>query len=222
MSKVAERKNHKVNIPAVGNTQEAENILGAAQEEAGFEKFLKFKKGDFFVGDELVPLGTKYIAHVIGWTRCWIKFVDDEVVERKTYRVALGERPPEREDLDDLKKDNWPEGIDGNPADPWCFQYLLPLEKVSDGEIVIFTTSSFGGRRAVADLCQRFAKRKTKSASCGQPIVKLAKTEMPTKKFGRVPRPHFETVDWDDPARDFVETPPTIASEGELDDSIPF
>jgi len=45
---------------------------------------------------------------------------------------------------------------------------------------------------------------------------------MPTKKFGRVPRPHFETVDWDDPARDFVETPPTIASEGELDDSIPF
>jgi len=87
---------------------------------------------------------------------------------------------------------------------------------------VIFTTSSFGGRRAVADLCQRFAKRKTKSASCGQPIVKLAKTEMPTKKFGRVPRPHFETVDWDDPARDFVETPPTIASEGELDDSIPF
>jgi len=106
MSKVAERKNHKVNIPAVGNTQEAENILGAAQEEAGFEKFLKFKKGDFFIGDELVPLGTKYIAHVIGWTRCWIKFVDDEVVERKTYRVALGERPPEREDLDDLKKDN--------------------------------------------------------------------------------------------------------------------
>jgi hypothetical protein len=87
---------------------------------------------------------------------------------------------------------------------------------------VIFTTSSFGGRRAVADLCERFAKRKTKSASYGQPIVKLAKTEMPTKKFGRVPRPHFEIVDWDDPARDFVETPPTIASEGELDDSIPF
>jgi hypothetical protein len=104
MSKVAERKNHKVNVPAVGNTHEVENILGAAQEEAGFEKLLKFKKGDFFIGEELVPLGTKYIAHVIGWTRCWIKFVDDEVVERKTYRVALGERPPERADLDDLKR----------------------------------------------------------------------------------------------------------------------
>jgi hypothetical protein len=38
MSKVAERKNHKVNVPAVGNTHEVENILGAAQEEAGFEK----------------------------------------------------------------------------------------------------------------------------------------------------------------------------------------
>ena len=88
MSKVADRKNHEVKVPAVGNTHEVENILGAAQEEAGFEKLLKFKKGDFFIGEELVPLGTKYIAHVIGWTRCWIKFVDDEVVERKTYRVA--------------------------------------------------------------------------------------------------------------------------------------
>ena len=131
---------------------------------------------------------------------------------------ALRERPPEREDLDDLEKDNWPEGIDGKPADPWSLQYLLPLERVSDGEVVIFTTSSFGGRRAVADLCAAYAKRTTKSASCGQPIVKLAKTEMPTKKFGRVPRPHFEIVGWDDPASE----PAASAAEGEFDDSIPF
>ena len=131
-------------------------------------------------------------------------------------------RPPEREDLDDLEKDNWPEGIDGTPADPWSLQYLLPLEKISDGEVVIFTTSSFGGRRAVADLCAAYAKRKTKTASCGQPIVKLGKAEMPTKKFGRVPRPLFEIVAWDDPASDFEGAPPTIVSKGEFDDTIPF
>ena len=39
--------------------------------------------------------------------------------DRKVYRVAYGERPPEREDLDDLDQDKWPEGLDGNPADPW-------------------------------------------------------------------------------------------------------
>ncbi len=128
MSKVAELKNQKVNVSSLGNT-ELENILGAAQEDAGFERLLKFRKGEYFIGDALVPLGTEYIAHAIGWTKCWIKFVDDEVAERKVYRVALGERPPEREDLDDLEKDNWPEGIDGNPADPWSLQYLLPLAK---------------------------------------------------------------------------------------------
>ena len=98
---------------------EAENILGAAREDAGFEKLLKFKKGEYLIGEELVPLGTEYVAHAVGWTKCWIKFVDGEVVERKTYRVAYGERPPEREDLDDLDRDKWPEGLDGNPADPW-------------------------------------------------------------------------------------------------------
>ena len=221
MSKVAELQNHKVSVPAVGNT-EIENILGAAQEDAGFEKILKFRKGEYFIGEELIPLGTGYIAHAIGWTKCWLKFVQDEVVERKIYRVALGERPPEREDLGDLEKDNWPEGIDGKPADPWCLQYLLPLEKASDGEVVIFTTSSFGGRRAVADLCAAYAKRRTKSGSCGQPIVKLAKADMPTKKFGRVPRPQFVIVGWDNPASDFDEPPSVVPSDGEFDDSIPF
>ena len=161
MSNAVKLKDKAVDVAAAGGT-EVENILGAAQEDAGFEKLLKFRKGDFFIGEELVPLGTKYIAHAIGWTKCWIKFVEDEVAERKTYRVALGEQPPEREDLDDLEKDNWPEGIDGKPADPWSLQYLLPLEKISDGEVVIFTTSSFGGRRAVADLCTAYAKRTNK------------------------------------------------------------
>ena len=221
MTKVPELKNQIVNVAAVGST-DLENILDASKEDAGFEKLIKFRKGDFFIGEEAVPLGTEYIAHAIGWTKCWIKFVDDEVVERKVYRVALGERPPERKDLDDLEKGSWPEGIDGSPADPWSLQYLLPLEKTSDGEVVIFTTSSIGGRRAVADLCAAYAKRKAKIASCGQPIVKLAKTEMPTKKFGRVPRPQFEIVGWDDPASDFNEAPPAVAPEGEFDDSIPF
>jgi hypothetical protein len=195
---------------------EAENILDAAQKDAAFEKMLKFKKGDYFIGEELVPLGTKYIAHAIGWTKCWIKFLDGEVADRRVYRIALGEQPPEREDLDDLDRDSWPEGVDGNPADPWTFQYLIPLERISDGEVVIFTTSSFGGRRAVADLCGAYAKRTTKKAGCGQPVIRLAKAEMPTKKFGKVPRPHFEIVGWDELPSDLDEGPPPVTSETEF------
>lgn len=201
---------------------EVENIHTAAQEDAGFEKILKFKKGEYLIGEELIPLGAQYLAHARAWTKCWIKFRDGEIAERKPYRVALGEKPPEREDLDNLDKTLWPEGLDGKPADPWVFQYLLPLEDLSTGEVVIFVASSFGGRRAIADLCAAYAKRAAKATICGQPIVKLAKAEMPTKKFGKVPRPLFEVVRWDDAADDVSPAAPLIALKHELDDEIPF
>jgi hypothetical protein len=206
---------------------EIDNILGAAKEDAGYEQLLKFRKGVYFRGEEAVALGTEYIAHAIGWAKCWLRFINGEVVERKVYRVAFGERPPEREDLGDLEKGKWPEGIDGNPSDPWLMQYLLPLEKVSDGEVVIFTTSSIGGRRAIADLCAAWAKRKRKNANCGQPIARLGKAEMSTKKFGKVPRPEFDIVGWDEPPADamgpsYSGGPPPVCSADEFEDSIPF
>ena len=85
---------------------------------------------------------------------------------------------------------------------------------------MIFTTSSFGGRLAVADLCKAYGKRAEKNANCGQPIVKLAKTEMLTKRFGRVPRPQFNIIGWDEPSKDTDVASPPIAPGD--DDSIPF
>ena len=201
---------------------EIENIHAAAQQDAGFEKILKFKKGEYFIGEELVPLSTEYLAHTTAWTKSWIKFVNGEVAERKLFRVALGEKPPVREDLDDRDENNWPEGLDGNPTDPWVLQYLLPLEKTSDGEVVIFVTSSVGGCRAVADLCNAYAKR-TKKTGCGLPIIKLAKTDMPTKKYGKVLRPLFEIAGWErQEATCGMEVIPPATSEDEFRNEIPY
>lgn len=214
-----ESKHESKNVAVPQHGSEVENIRAAAREDAGFEKILKFKKGEYFIGEEEVTLGTEYLAHTIGWTKCWIKFADGEVVERKMYRVALGEKPPVREDLDERNEDDWSEGLDGEPADPWVYQYLLPLENLKTGEVVIFVTSSFGGKRAVADLCDAYAKH-TKKTGCGQPIIKLAKTDMATKKFGKVPRPLFEVIGWDDDAENIEIPPPT--EPGEYSDEIPF
>jgi hypothetical protein len=202
------------------------NLEAAAREDAGFEKILKFKKGEYFIGEEEIELGTEYLAHTVGWVKCWIKFVDGEVAERKLYRVAFGEKPPLREDLDDRDETDWPEGLDGKPADPWVFQYLLPLEDLKTGEIVIFVASSFGGKRAIADLCDGYTKQ-TKRTGCGQPIIKLAKADMPTKKFGKVPRPLFEVVSWDDTEVEFIQPSPPMSpspptSDDDMNDSIPF
>src|SRR5262249_55941479 len=194
------------NDVAVRSSQLA-NIEAAAREDAGFEKILKFKKGEYFIGEDEIALGTEFLAHTVGWVKCWIKFLNGEVAERKLYRVALGEKPPLREDLDCRDEDEWPAGLDDEPADPWVFQYLLPLENLESGEVVIFVTSSFGGRRAIADLCDGYTKR-AKKARYGQPIIKLAKADFVTKKFGKVPRPLFEVVSWDGAEVEFIAPSP--------------
>jgi hypothetical protein len=152
---------------------EIENIQAAAKEDSGFEEFLTFKKGHYFVGDDEISLGTKFIAYAKAWVKVWVKFVDGERVEHKVYRVALGERPPEREELDDLDQSDWSPGLDGQPSDPWVFQFLLPFENVDSGEVVIFKTPSIYGQQAVAKLCEEWAKRASRVSGCGSPIIKL-------------------------------------------------
>jgi hypothetical protein len=221
MKMVALTNSNRKNAIAT-NGDETDNIINAAQEDAGFEKILKFKKGGYFIGEEQIPLGREYIAHTRAWTKCWIKFVDGEVADRKLYRVALGEEPLEREELDDLDQANWSEGIDCKPADPWVFQHLLPLEHPSSGEVVVFVTPSTGGRIAVAELCNAYAKRAKRIENCGQPIIKLATTTFPSKKLKtKVPRPLFEIVCWDEPSSD-SEALLSASSKDEFGDEIPF
>jgi hypothetical protein len=86
---------------------------------------------------------------------------------------------------------------------------------------VIFVTSSFGGRRAIADLCDGYTKR-AKKARYGQPIIKLAKADFVSKKFGKVPRPLFEVVSWDGAEVEFIAPSPAISSDDiQYNDDIP-
>jgi hypothetical protein len=221
MSAIQESKNKDLT-----QHSEIENIQTAAREDSGFEEFLTFKKGKYFVGDDEISLGTKFIAYAKAWTKVWIKFVDGERVEHKVYRVALGERAPEREELDDLDKSKWSPGLDDKPSDPWVLQYLVPFENVSDGEVVIFKTPSTGGRIAVAALCEAWAKHASHDSGCGSPIIKLAAGTMPSKKWGKVPAPHFEILSWegDQPAADVLppNNPKNSGGNADLDDEIPF
>jgi hypothetical protein len=208
---------------------EAENIEEAAHEDAAFEAFLVFKKGDYFIGEEKVSINTEYVAHAVGWTKVWRKYDGEQLMERHVYRVAKREKPPAREDLDDWPgTENWPIGEDGKTYDPWVLQYLMPFENPETGEVVIFITRSVGGRRAVADLCTAWAKRTKRVENCGQPKIKLAVTDMPSKKWGPVKRPLFQIVGWDD--REAVEVlPPDDGREfgsssggAGMNDEIPF
>jgi hypothetical protein len=201
--------------------REAENIVSEAQGDTGFQKMLKFKKGDYWCDGEEVPHGTVYLAHCKAWTKTWVHFEDKKVVERKIYRVAQGQKAPERDQLPDNDQSTWPMGPSGKPQDPWVLQYLLPLESQETGEVQIFVAQSFGGRRAVADICTQWGRRAAKNPKSGQPIIKLAKAAMPTKNWGDVPRPDFQVLGWDDTSLEHKEVDVTTIKE-DLNDDIPF
>jgi hypothetical protein len=200
---------------------EAANIGDAANEDAGFEKLLKFKKGHYESDSAEVELGTQFVAHCVGWTKCWIKFLDGNVADRKMYRVANGEKPPEREQLDSLEMIGVKDPKSGLSMDPWVYQYLLPLENEA-GDLVVFVTSSMGGKRAVADLCKSYSRRARRTRTSEQPVIKLASGIMPSRLFGDVPRPLFEIVGWDSNKEGIreVKAPDTLRQE--MDDEIPF
>lgn len=219
---MTDKKNE--NLPA---TPETTNILNAAQQDAGFEQMMKFKKGVYECDGVEIKVGTKMTAHVIGWTKCWIKFKDQKVVERKIYRVAKGEFAPDRSDLDEKDEKLWAL-VDKRPQDPWSFQYLVPMEN-ENGDIRIFVTSSYGGRRAVGDLATAYGRRAQQEPNCGQPVVKLDVAQMPTKSFGTVARPQFTIIGWNDGGegvRDFSTPSGPLSDEAlkkaDFNDEIPF
>lgn len=200
---------------------EAAAIANAANEDAGFERLLKFKKGVYYTDANVVDWGTEFVAHCVGWTKTWIKFKDGQVADRKMFRVAEGRRPPERDQLDDLQLVGVKDPKTGMSQDPWVYQYLLPLEDKA-GELLLFVTSSVGGKRAVADLCKSYSRRTARSGHSEQPVIKLSGTVMPTRNFGDIPRPLFDIVGWDSAREGIREVKAPDSLKQEMDDEIPF
>ena len=182
-------KNPK-NLPAEWQAA-AKQILAAVSGE--HMPLLKFKKTDFFIGDDKIPLGTKYVAYCDRWTRAWVKYVDGELIDKKLYRVVDGRAPAERNEMGDLDQSEWEEDDEGEPKDPWTLQHYLPLEDVTSGERYLFVSGSTGGRIAIEILCQRYARH----GGGDLPTVKLALGDFRTKKFGKVQRPDFPIISWE-------------------------
>lgn len=157
---------------------------------------LKFKKDEHFVlGADKVPEGTEYVAHAQEVREGWSKFKDKKLVDEKSGKPVLGFVLPERDELGDLDRKQWPKNDRGDPVDPWVKQSFLPLENAATGQLVIFVSSSQGGMGAIATLCGSAARNIRR----GNPRIRLRVGSYKHPKFGRVQVPEFTVVGWDDP-----------------------
>jgi hypothetical protein len=182
-------------------------------------RLLKFVKGKYYTGDDEVPLGRQYVAHMNQLNHGWVKFVDGKVTEQRVGLVAEGFKPPDRAMLDDTDQSQWEKDGAGKPRDPWSCQYYLALEDAETGELVTFVTSTAGGNGAIGRLCGQFSR----NAKNGLPIVRLGSSSYKHKSYGRVEVPDFPVIGWTGVATTAQAATliPATASD-DVDDEIPF
>jgi|SRR5262245_5373498 len=184
---------------------------------------LKFSDWHWIAGKEATPVadGTKLIA--LATAAMWVRWEDGRPAE---YRVRQpGRRMPLRDELGFENEFEWEAGPDGKPQDPWRDTRLIYLVDPLSAEGFTFTTSSWGGRNAVADLGDQINRMRSVHPDA-VPIVELRAAAMPTK-FGRKSKPVFKVVRWkiadaEQPAPIERQIAPQQAEHEIMDDEIPF
>jgi hypothetical protein len=173
------------------------------------------EKGEIAEGTQLAALGM---------VACWVEWKDGKPVN--FILPEPGRMLPSRETLGSNDETKWQLGPDGKPRDPLQNTRLVYLVDEETAEAFTFSTSSYGGRNAVADLGDQIA-RKRHACPGAVPIVELGSAPMQTK-YGRKSKPVLKIVDWRfpaDPKPTLVEaTAPSVPalSRGDIDDEIPF
>jgi len=195
----------------------------AAETGGGFGKILKFVKGEFVIGEDVIPEGTECIAYLDQLARAWIKFENDAVADRKIELVACGKKLPAREELGDNDSSKWQTDDNGNPRDPWVKQWLLPLVKVDDQDCMVFVTSSRGGDTAIGTLCGTYGRSNRKGLL---PIIALKVRSYKHQEYGKIKTPDLPIVGWHHAGAPTPETtslaPSPSNMNDDLNDSIPF
>ena len=159
--------------------------------------YITFKNGEYLYGaeDELIPLGTRFIANMpglrVGWKRWSAGRVTDDLLEL----LADGVPPRRRSDLGDLDQGLWELDDRKQPRDPWQFTNELVLRGLETGDEFVFATSSKGGLGAVGELCKAYGRLYRQKPGL-LPVVELQADHYNHKTFGKTYYPVLKLVDW--------------------------
>jgi len=179
--------------------QTAADIFEAFAKEhvpANFGKVVRFNKGDWFIAGEKVRECTLFIAQVPEAQIVCTKWVNSNPAERHVAYVRDGAHFPKRDTLGDMDQAKW-ERHNGAPKDPWSMEMVLPLIRVEDDELCCFFTSSKGGKSAIAELADQYAKR-IRTGAFGLPIIDLQGTDYDHTIYGKTLKPVLMVESWQD------------------------
>jgi hypothetical protein len=168
---------------------------------------IRFRDGRYFIGKEgrAAPEAMRLV--VADLRSVWVRWENGRPAEQVEQRP--GERLITLKELGFLHENEWEEGLDGSPQDPWQDSRYLGLVDPKTAASYTFITATRGGRSAIAALSDQIAR--AQRAHLGAlPIIELRWVEMPTQ-YGRKTKPLFEVVDWR--RGEGAEPPPPSAPE---------
>jgi hypothetical protein len=186
--------------------------------------FFKFAKDGKFrktSDDEEVPEGTELVVVYDQIQVGWIKFNGKgNEPDRKMGPIFDGFMPPPRGALGDDDESQWEIGLNGEPADPWQHQVLIPLFNPKMDELFVFNTTSITGRREVGYLIKHCDRMRRKEPNV-YPVIKLqiGGFEHRDERVGWVKTPKFVIVG-SAPKDNTVAA--TTAIDKDLEDEVPF
>ena len=188
-------------------------MANALRSRSGFDAtMLKFSKGLWLAGKDAVQMNdAELIACVDKAMFGWVRWIDKKPVDYWVGYVAERYKPPLRSQLGDNDQTKWPK----KGSDPLQMTFFLPLVDPNDGTLYVFSTTSKGGRDALANLQEAYADNRQFHPQDAHklPLVNLGRDHYPHPEFGRVETPVFEIAGWvDPPANMKAVKPPTSAS----------
>jgi hypothetical protein len=156
------------------------------------------KQGKWINGNTKEPLQEDLKLIVVEIARVIQKWEDDLPVDDCTRFLNQHEAVP---DLDawneEIPRSEWGEGPDGKPRGPWQFQNLVYLLDPKSMGKFTFPFNTIGGRMALEALTDATRSKRLLTRQANWfPVVLLRSTIFVSKRFGDIPRPHFEIVEW--------------------------
>ncbi len=96
-----------------------------------------------------------------------------------------------------------------NEGGEWVEQASIEFTSLETDEVLVFKTSSHGGRKGLGALAKAFSDRMKSGEDTVVPVVCMLSESYKHKSYGKVHVPSFEIVDWLTPAGDAASAPDT-------------
>jgi hypothetical protein len=120
-------------------------------------------------------------------------------------------KPAKRHELGDTDANFW----ERRDQDPWQLTFFLPLTDPNNGELFVYSTTSRGGKDALANLQDSYADNREHHPKEAHrlPLICLSSDHYQHPDFGRVETPALDIVRWVEPPKNLkVLRPPASAS----------